>query len=280
MVTVVLSLFAALFYGAADFCGGLAAKRTPVLAVAVLSQTSGFVVLLALLPFFPGTATQADYAWGALAGVCGGLGLALLYHALAIGKMGVVSPITAVLAAALPLGAGIAHGEHLSGVQLGGIALALASIVLISFSTEADGSREISTAGVKEAIASGIVIGGFYLFISYSHPAAGMHGLLAARIASTVFLTLVAFGTRTSLVPRNGTFGLVVLGGAMDVAANALYVLATFNGYLSIAAVLTSLYPAGTVFLARVALNERLSMVQNAGVAIALLAVTMIALRL
>lgn len=280
MATVVLSLFAALFYGAADFCGGLAARRTPVLAVAVLSQAAGFVVLLALLPFLPGNATQADYLWGALAGVCGGVGLALLYHALAIGKMGVVSPITAVLAAALPLGVGIARGEHLSAVQLAGIGLALTAIVLISFSREADGSREISTAGVKEAIASGLVIGGFYLFISYSHPAAGMHGLLSARIASTLFLALAALGTRTSLIPRSGTFGLIVLGGAIDITANALYVLATFNGYLSIAAVLTSLYPAGTVFLARVALKERLSPVQNGGVALALLAVTMIAARL
>ncbi|MDQ2865050.1 MAG: DMT family transporter [Candidatus Eremiobacteraeota bacterium] len=279
MATIVLSLFAALFFGAADFCGGLATKRTAVLGVAVISQATGFVVLLAIAPFFPGDAAVSDYLWGIAAGACGGLGLALLYHALSIGKMGVISPITAVLGAALPLGAGVLHGEHLSTFQMLGIALALAAIVVISTSSEGTGLRQFSTSGVKEAVASGVLIGGFYLFISYSHPAAGFHGLLAARIASIVFLAAVAAGTRSSLIPRKGTLGLIMLGGAIDMTANALYVLATFNGFLSIAAVLTSLYPAGTVFLARVVLKERLTAIQKAGVGIALVAVTLIALR-
>ncbi|MEO9171382.1 MAG: DMT family transporter [Candidatus Baltobacteraceae bacterium] len=279
MATVVLSIFAALFYGAADFCGGLATKRTTVFSVTVLSQASGFVVLLALVPFFPGHATPVDYVWGTLAGVCGGLGLALLYHALSIGKMGVVSPITAVLAAALPLGAGIFRGEHLSFLQIAGIALALVAIVLISLSTEPDGKREFSTTGVREAIVSGIAIGGFYLFISYSHPGAGLHGLLAARIASTLCLAIVAAGIGASLIPKNGTVPLIVFGGVIDMSANALYVLATFHGYLSIAVVLTSLYPASTVFLARLVLKERLALVQKFGVALALAGVTLIALR-
>ncbi|MDP9023831.1 MAG: EamA/RhaT family transporter, partial [Candidatus Eremiobacteraeota bacterium] len=91
---VALGLFAALFYGAADFCGGLATKRTSMFAVAVVSQAVGFAIILILVPFFPATARATDFGWGMLAGVCGGLGLALLYHALSIGKMGVVSPIT------------------------------------------------------------------------------------------------------------------------------------------------------------------------------------------
>lgn len=280
MATVVLSLFAALFYGAADFCGGLASRRTGVFSVAVLSQGAGLIVLLAILPFFPGHATSSDYLWGTAAGLCGGVGLALLYHALSIGRMGVVSPITAVLAAALPLGVGILRGEHLTVLQLCGIAVALGAIVLISISTEPDGAREISTAGVKEAIASGLVIGGFYLCISFAHPASGLHGLLAARIASTLFLALAALAMRSSLVPAGGTLGLILFGGTIDMTANALYVLATYNGYLSIAAVLTSLYPAGTVFLARAVLKERLALVQKFGVGLALAGVTMIALRL
>ena len=279
MLTVALSLTAALFFGAADFCGGVAAKRTALFAVAVLSQGVGFVVLLAILPFFPGETTRLDYLWGALAGVAGGAGLALLYRALAIGKMGVVSPITAVLAASLPLGVGLFRGEHLSAMQICGVALALVAIALVSRSNEAGGSAGFSTAGLREAVFSGVLIGVFYVFISYSQAAAGLHGLLAARVASTLFLLLVAAVTRTDLAPKRATFGLIALGGALDMTANALYVLATFHGYLSIAAVLTSLYPASTVFLARAVLKERLNSVQKSGVALALASVGMIALR-
>ncbi len=280
MTGVLLSLCAALFYGAADFCGGLATKRTPVLAVAVLSQGIGFVVLLAILPFFPAHPEFSDYLWGAASGVCGGLGLALLYHALSIGKMGVVSPITAVIAAAIPLCIGVLRGEHLTPLQVSGIVFALIAIVLISMSFEPGGTREISTAGVKEAIASGLVLGGFLFFLSCARPASGLHVLVSARIASTLFLAIVAVASRTSFRPQKGTLGLILGGGAIDMMANAFYVLATFNGYLSIAAVLTSLYPAGTVFLARIVLKERLAAVQKFGVALALAGVALIALRL
>ncbi len=193
--------------------------------------------------------------------------------------MGVVSPITAVLAASVPLGLGIFRGDHLVVPQYIGIAIALIAIVLISVSFEEGGVREISTAGVKEAIASGIIIGGFLLFISFSSHAAGLTSLAAARVASIGILALVAVVARASLQPPAGTLGLVLFTGAIDMTANALYVLATYNGYLSIAAVITSLYPASTVFLARLILNERLMMSQKFGVGLALAGVALIAFR-
>jgi uncharacterized membrane protein len=270
---------AAAFYGAADFCGGLATKRTSMFSVAVISQGVGFVLLLMFLPLFPGHATRADFGFGLLAGVCGGLGLALLYHALSIGKMGVVSPITAVLAAALPVGVGYFRGEHLSAFQVAGIAIALVAVVMISVSTEEDGRIEFSTEGVREAIASGVVLGGFYTFLALGSKAAGLYPLVAARIGSVGFLILLALVMRRSMVPRNRTLPLIALAGTIDMTANALYVLATYAGYLSIAAVLTSLYPASTVFLARVVLKERLQMLQKIGVGCALAGVVLIALR-
>jgi len=279
MTGVILSLFAALFYGAADFCGGLATKRGSIFAVTVLSQGSGLALLLMLLVFFPAHASAADLAWGGVAGLCGGIGIALLYHALSIGKMGVVSPITAVLAAAVPLAAGIIRGDRITVTQFVGIAIALVAIVLISVSFEEGGTREISTDGVKEAIAAGVIIGGFLLFISFSSHAAGLTSLAAARFASMGILTLIALVARASLQPPPGMLGLVLFTGVIDMTANALYVLATYNGYLSIAAVITSLYPASTVFLARVVLNERLMLSQKFGVGLALAGVALIAFR-
>ncbi|MDQ2663060.1 MAG: DMT family transporter, partial [Candidatus Eremiobacteraeota bacterium] len=122
---ILLGLLAATAYGAADFCGGLASRRTSTFAVAIVTQAVGFVLLFALLPFFHGSPTHLDYVWGILAGFCVGIGLALLYQALSTGKMGVVSPITAVVSASIPVLIGPLRGEHLSVWQLWGIAVAL-----------------------------------------------------------------------------------------------------------------------------------------------------------
>lgn len=274
---IALGLLAAAFYGAADFFGGLATKRTSIFAVVILSQAVGIVLIFIALPFFPATAHPMDYAWGAVGGVCGAIGLALLYHALSIGKMGVVSPITAVLAAATPVVVGVVRGEHLSAFQISGIAVAVVAIVLISLSTEENGQLEFSTEGVKEAIASGIILGGFYTFLSLSGKDAGLHPLMAARLASSGLLLLGALLARQSIKPTRSTVPTIIVAGALDMTANVLYVLATFRGYLSIVAVLTSLYPASTVFLARVVLHERLQMQQKIGVVCALAGVALIA---
>jgi len=151
--------------------------------------------------------------------------------------------------------------------------------VMISLSFEGAGKREIATAGVREAIVAGLLFGGFFILLSYTHPAAGLHNLLAARIASITFLLVAAFATRTNLRPARTDWPLIVGAGVLDITANMLYVLATFSGYLSIAAVLTSLYPASTVFLARIVLKERLARTQKAGVALALAGVLLISLR-
>ncbi len=277
-MAIALGLFAAAFYGAADFCGGLATRRSSMFAVAILSQAVGFAILLVIIPFFPGHASAADYLWGLVAGVCGGLGLALLYHALSIGKMGVVSPITAVLAACMPVVVGIVRGEHLFIAQILGIGAALIAVVLISISTEDGGKLEFATAGVREAILSGVVLGGFYVFLARAGPAAGLYPLITARIGSIGFLIGLGLLLRQSLRPARGAVRLIALAGSLDMTANVLYVLATFAGYLSIAAVLTSLYPASTVFLARAVLKERLQPIQWAGATLALIGVALIAL--
>lgn len=275
-MVVGLSLLAAFFYGAADFCGGLASKRAPVMAVTTLSRLTGLAVLAIVLPFIPAHPTPSDFLWGTLAGICGGAGIALLYHALSIGKMGVVSPVTAVLAAAVPVVASIAFGQHLAKQQLIGIVVSLIAIVLISLTFE-DGVREFSTRGLKEAGASGIALGGFLWFLGRTHPEAGLYGVFAASAASVVLLALVGLITRVNFRPQRNSLPLILLSGAQDMGANILYVLAAFNGSLAIAAVLTSLYPASTVFLARVVLKERLGAVQWLGVVFALAGVALIA---
>ena len=276
-MAIVLGLLAAALYGAADFCGGLATRRSTMFAVTAVSQAAGLVLLLLAMPFLPSHFTHASAVYGLAAGACGGLGILLLYHALSIGKMGVVSPITAVLAAALPVVAGVMRGDRLSVLQFCGIAAALAAVVLISLSTEPDGRFEFSTAGVREALASGIILGGFYIFLALAGKGAGVYPLLFARVGSVAILLLVAGVLRRGIVPAAATLPIVLLAGVIDMSANVCYLLAAYAGYLSIAAVLTSLYPASTVFLASAVLGERLAKVQKAGVALALAGVALIA---
>jgi len=250
-----------------------------MIAVVVISQAFGFVLLLAVLPFTPAHVVPSDYLFGVLAGIFGALGIALLYHALSVGKMGVVSPVTAVIAPILPLVVGIVRGEHLTPAQILGLLFALVAIVLISLSTENSGEREIVTAGVREAVVAGFAFGAFFILLSYTHPAAGLHNLVGARIASIALLIAAGLITRTSFVPTRGDWPLILGAGTLDMSANVLYVLATFHSYLAIAAVLTSLYPASTVFLARFVLDERLSGTQKTGVAVALAGVLLISIR-
>jgi drug/metabolite transporter (DMT)-like permease len=275
---VLLGLLAAAFYGAADFFGGLASRRSSIFAVVVISQTAGFVLLCVLLPLFPGHVTPSALLYGFAGGVCAGAGIALLYRALAIGTMGVVSPITAVLAAAVPVMVGIfARGEHLSVWKLAGILVALVAVVLIPLSPGADGRLEFSGAGVREAIASGLALSGFYVFLALAGKDSGPYPLVAARIGSAGLLLLVALVRRRSLVPVRATVPMILCAGALDMTANALYLYAVRSGYLAICAVLTSLYPASTVVLARFVLHERLATVQKLGVGFALLGVVLIA---
>jgi len=278
-VAVLFGLLAAALYGAADFCGGVAARRSPVFAVTVLSQLAGLLVLLVILGATHWRLTPHDVLLGALSGICAGSGLALFYHALAIGRMGVVSPITAVLAAAVPVAASFVRGEHLHATQVTGIAVALVAVVLISASFEegAAGAREIATKGVREALVAGVVIGGFILFLSGTSRASGLAAILPARAASVLVLLVIAAAIRGRLKTPAPTLPLIALCGVLDMSANAFFVLSARAGYVSIAAVLTGLYPASTVLLAWLLLRERLQRVQRWGVVLALAGVALIA---
>jgi drug/metabolite transporter (DMT)-like permease len=282
-VPYLLALAAAAFYGGADFLGGLAARRAHTSAVVVVSGAAGLILLAGLLPWMPGEPAAGDLAWGTTAGLAGGVGIGFLYRALAIGRMAVVAPTTAVCAVAIPAIAAFIFGERPSALTLAGMALALVAIVLVSQQQADPADREgprrawwSRQRGIGLALLSGVAIGVFYLTLAETSPSAGLWPLLAARAASVVLFGVVALFGRHSLRMDAPALRTVVACGVVDMAANAMYVIASQNGPLSIIVTLTSLYPASTVVLARVVLGERLSAWQVTGVACALVAVTMI----
>ena len=277
-----LALASALLYGAADFTGGLATRRAGVLPVVVVSQLSGLVLLLLLLPLLPAASpSRADLLWGVSAALTGGVGVALLYRALAIGRMAVVAPTTAVCAVAIPVIVSVLLGERPGPPAVAGILLGVGSIVLVSQQTAAGaGARDHRSAwqlppGVGIALVSGVAIGLFLLSLARTGPEAGMWPILVSRAVSvTLFGAAAAAGRRSLRIP--GMLVLTLACGAVDMSANALYLLAVRTGPLSVVVTLASLYPASTVLLARVVLGERLNGRQVAGVGCALAAIVLI----
>ncbi len=285
-MAIFFSILCAVVYGASDFCGGLASRRTATLGVVVVSQGVGFALLLAFAPLFGGTPVAGDWFWGAMCGIATGAALVLLYRGLAIGTMGVVSPITAVLAAAVPIAYGVVvRGERPSAWAVAGIALALVAVVCVSASPSGDAQRGDTPArtallppGVIEAIGAGICFGTIFITLAQTHASAGMYPLLVARI--TTFGLFALGGALTGKiadvrVPRDA-LALVALCGALDVSANVFYLIAVHSGLISVVAVISSLYPASTVALAAIVVRERLAPLQWAGVAMALAGVTAI----
>lgn len=238
------------------------------------SQAAGFLVLAIALPLVGGSPRFGDLAWGALCGIVGAGAVALLYRGLAIGAMGVVSPITAVLSAVLPVLYGVVRNIRPSVLASIGIAISIVAVATISAAPPA--SREQARRGIGEAFGAGFLFGVFFIVLAQTHADAGLYPLVGARVAS--FVTFMAAGTlvRISFRPSRAAVGIIIAGGACDMLANVFYVVAVHGGSLPIVAVLTALYPASTVALAAIYLHERLRPLQWVGVAFALAGVACI----
>jgi drug/metabolite transporter (DMT)-like permease len=272
------ALGSAVLYGAADFTGGLATRRASTIPIVFLSQLSGLVSLLLLLPLLePATPTRSDMVWGVVAGLTGGIGVALLYRALSIGTMAVVAPTTAVCAVTIPVVVSVVLGERPAALAVIGIVLGVVSIVLVSKQTmPVEGASAGYSKGVGTALASGVMIGFFFLALAQTRTEAGMWPLVASRSISVLLFGVAAIAGRSTIRMPVPVLGLAILCGFIDMLANALYLLAARVGPLSIVVTLSSLYPASTVLLARMVLGERLNFWQVSGVGCALAAVVLI----
>jgi drug/metabolite transporter (DMT)-like permease len=214
--------------------------------------------------------------WAALAGSAGIVALGAFYRALAIGTMSVVAPISAT-AAAVPVLVGLADGERPSSLQIAGMAIALAGVILASREPVEEGTAPPNRAAIGLALVAAAGFGTFFVGVDKASATAEVPWvILVQRCSSTVLLVIAALAVRPTL-PRDGA-SLAVLGmiGVLDLGANGLYALATTTGLLSVVSVLGSLYPAVTVVLARFVLAERIARVQEVGVVLALAGVVAI----
>jgi len=270
-------------WGAADFIGGLASKRTSPYRVLFLAEIAGMIpfIALALLlrePFPP----AGDMLLGAGSSLIGLSGLLILYRALATGQMTIAAPVSALFAALIPVVFGLIVLGAPSGTTLTGFVLAFAAVWLISQTGETDWRSPLrglrSLRDLRLPLFSGFFFGLYFLILHRATLNAFFWPLAAARFAGFLALGIYALVVRQPALPPRDLWWACLVNGVLDIGGNAFYVLAAQTGRIDVAAVLGALYPASTVLLAWLILKERLTWVQTVGVVLAFLAIVLFTL--
>jgi uncharacterized membrane protein len=243
-VAALLALVSSVFWGVADFVGGLASRRSTPLQTLALTTPAGFVVVVPVALLIGGS-VSGSAVYGIVAGVFGAMGILLLYAALTLGPMGVVSPISAVLGAAIPVIVGLGRGERPGAAAYVGMALAVVAIVTVGLEPTAptdDASHQrVSARALLLAICAGLGIGLFFAIIALGPSDAGLWPIVFARGTSSVILVVmgvtVALRSKTPVMPASTAVrGQAITAGVLDVTANAFYLVATQTGLLSVVA--------------------------------------------
>jgi len=313
MLAVLLALAAAAGYGGSDYAGGLAARRAGVVRVTVLAETTSVVLLACVIPFVSSRAPSwASVLWGAAAGASGVTGAMALYLGFRHAAFSVASSVSAVGTAAFSVLAGLALGERPGALSLAGISFALPAIVGVSAPAGRSGADPAAqagqadpaaqqgadraggsaaragrrhqpgttgrhAAGVGLGLAAGAGFGLFFIGLSRAGSGSDLWPVVISQAAALVTVTGVAVATRQFGPPAAGARLFAMLTGAIGAAGTICFFLATHLGLLAVTAVITSLYPAGTILLARILSGERLTALRIIGLGLAAASVGLIA---
>ncbi|MBX7450431.1 EamA family transporter [Mycolicibacterium sp. 3033] len=290
MTGILSALIAALGYGVSDFVGGFASRRVAALRVVILSYPLALVLLTVLAVPVGGELSRAAVLWGFFAGVGQAFGVWWFYAALGSGPISVVSPLTSVLVAAVPVGFGVALGERPSALALSGVAVALVAVVMVSRQVgdeplarredDVDENSRPHRFTVKVAwltVGSGIAFGMNFVILDQVPASAGLWPLVFGRLAATAIVVVAALLTANFVLVRGVPLRLALLAGVLDTVANVATLVALHSSLLSLTGVLVALYPAATVALAVAVLRESVSRTQVVGMLLAFASVALIA---
>ncbi len=276
MQSIFYGLGSALIWGAADFCGGVASRKARPYQAVLLGEAVGLALLLGVVAFVREPALPwRSWLLCSLAGALGVLGLLLFFIALERGQMTVAAPVSALLAAFLPVIAGTLMEGFPGILTFIGFSLALLAIWFISRTDESLHDLRLHIKGIWLPLLAGVTFG-FYLILI--HKGSGEQlilPLVAARSGGTLTMLLFVLIARKPVKPTAAAVPFVLLNGLLDVSGNGLYILAGQSGRMDVAAVLASLYPASTVLLAWLFLHERINRPQSIGILAALVAIVL-----
>lgn len=275
---IIFGLSAAILWGAADFAGGLGSRRSSVYRVVLTAEWAGLLVLLPLpFMFHESLPPAGSLILAGIASACGTIGLTLLYRALAEGQMSVAAPVSGLLAAVIPMLYSTVTEGFPGFSKFSGFLLALASIWLVSSAEGVGNTLKLRWTVLRLPVLAALTFGAYFVLMHAASRQSTFWPLISARTTGMVVMTTYVLVLRQPLSPPRNVWRLAVLGGVLDVSANAMYVLAGQAGRLDVAAVLGSLYPGMTVLLAWLLLKEHLSRPQTVGVLLALIAIVLIA---
>jgi drug/metabolite transporter (DMT)-like permease len=274
---ILFAFSSALAYGAADFIGGTGSRRHSPWQVVLVGQAAGGLVMLGAGLMVPGAPTKADFAWALLAGVGSATGSIFLFRGLARGRMGLVAPISAVGAAALPVLVGTALGERPGWLVWVGMFAALPGIWLVARDTASDRPGSIR-GGLVDGAFAGAGFGILFIALAQISNGAGVLPLAINQMTGAILTIVVASTLRQSWRPCRGVVGWGSASGILGASGTLAFMIATGTTSLGIAGVLASLYPAVTVLLAASLLGERIGIGQRTGLGICTLALATLAL--
>lgn len=275
-MAIVLSLLAAAAYGLSDFIGGVFAKRVSPWAVAFVGATAGALAIAVFSVVDGGDPQRADYAWSLLAGVGNGFGTAFLYRGLSSGRMSVVAPVSGIGAVLVPVVVGLATGERPGTMVWAGMVMALPAIWLVA--SEPEGTEDaVKRSGLLDGVVAGLGFGTLFAALAQIPEESGFLPLALNQLVAMAVIAVVATSLRMPWVPREPAAYAGAICGLLGALATGLFLLATHTGYLTIAAVITSLYPAFTVLLAFSVLREPVHRPQGVGLALCAVAVALVA---
>lgn len=280
-MAVFLGVLVAAAFGSGDFLGGRAAANAATSMVLTVSQLTGAVLAVVVVAFVGARVAPHDIVYGACAGAVTVVGLALLYRGLAANAAVVVAPMTAVVAAIVPITWGLAHGERPSVVVLIGAAAAIVAVALIAREPErAAGTRMRLAEGALIAITAGLALGTSLIFYDSTSTPSGMWPVLAARLTA-LLLVVVVFGAlrlRGAIARPTGRWRIpAVVAGTLDATATLLVLVAVRHGLIVVVAPVAALAPAFTVMLSTYVLHERLHTGQRLGLVLALIGLVLVA---
>ncbi len=285
-MTILFGLLSAFSYGYADFVGAIASQKVRPLAVTTVAFSFGLLLALIFSILMGASFEPSVIQIGIYAGVCSAAAITFLYAALALGPISITSPMTAVLSALIPVVIDLSTGEQLSELALVALALILIAVVLVAFVPGKD-VRLPSLRATLYSVGAGLGFAGIFIFLDLAPADSGLGVLVVMRIVGIAILLaglvlLFMAGKSKSVIEKTvfsaGTIWLVLLAGLGDVTGNVFFIIATREGALAVAAVLTSLYPVGTILLARLFLKEKIAISQNIGIALAIGACALLAL--
>ena len=305
MLAIVFALAAALGYGGSDFAAGLASREASVIRVTVVAEAASVLLMLLVVPWVStGTPSSASVGWAVAAGVGGMGGAMALYLGFRHAAFSVAAPLSAVATAAFSVLAGLLFGEHPGGLALAGIALALPAIVAVSASPPSSGTAEAPAtskgsasgpaadgdggggreggsgrhlAGVLYGLAAGAGFGVLFIGLNRAGSGSDLWPAVIAQLAGLVFVSVLGVARGQLRLPRGRASWLAVLTGVTGAGGTLCYFVATHAGLLAVTAVITSLYPASTILLARLVLGERITKIRIAGLGLAAASVALIA---